>query len=138
MHFLNCILHLRRFLWAVVLNVVLRNLCIKKFSLSYQRLTNRNQVKTWMAESDIKRIHRFLLILILLPISCLHLLSLFQWLPEKEKYLPPMTIHVKDNRAFGRQVLCGTHIIDTLHRYFVDETLFEPRRPPEPEGTIYL
>ena len=26
------------------------------------------------------------------------------WLPEKEKYLPPMTIHILDCRAFGRQV----------------------------------
>ena len=58
-----------------------------------------------------------------------------KWLPEKEKYLPPITIHVKDNRAFGRQVLCGTHVIDTLHKYFMDPKLFEPRRPPEPEGT---
>ena len=55
-----------------------------------------------------------------------------QWLPEKEKYLPPMTIHVKDNRAFGGQVLCGTHVIDTLHKYFMDPDLFEPRRPQDP------
>lgn len=53
------------------------------------------------------------------------------YLPENEKYLPPMTIHINDCRAFGRQVLCGTHVIDTLHRFFMDPKLFEPRRPPE-------
>jgi len=60
------------------------------------------------------------------------------WLPEKEIYLPPMTIHVHDNRAFGRQVLCGTNVIDTLHRYFMDPKLWEPRRvmeEPEDEKT---
>lgn len=58
------------------------------------------------------------------------------WLPEKEKYLPPMTIHVYDCRAFGRQVLCGTHVIESLHKYFMDPLLFEPRKPPEePEET---
>ena len=44
-----------------------------------------------------------------------------------------MTVHINDCRAFGRQVLCGTHVIDTLHRYFVDPNTWEPRRPPEEE-----
>ena len=57
------------------------------------------------------------------------------WLPEKEKYLPPMTIHVHDCRAFGRQVLCGTHVIESLHTFFMDPELFEPRRQPEANET---
>ena len=59
-----------------------------------------------------------------------------KWLPEKEIYLPPMTIHIHDCRAFGRQVLCGTHVIETLHKYFMDPKLWEPRRVlEEPEGS---
>ena len=47
-----------------------------------------------------------------------------------------MTIHIHDCRAFGRQVLCGTHVIETLHKYFMDPKLWEPRRVlEEPEGS---
>ena len=35
-----------------------------------------------------------------------------------------MTIRVHDIRAFGRRVLVGTHIIDTLHKYFRDNKTF--------------
>eukprot|EP00795_Rhopilema_esculentum_P007851 gene7851-13729_t len=45
-------------------------------------------------------------------------------LPDNKKYIPPVTIRVHDIRAFGRRVLVGTHIIDTLHKYFRDNKTF--------------
>ena len=43
-----------------------------------------------------------------------------------------MTIHILDCRAFGREVLCGTHVIGSLHDYFQDPDKFETRKPDEP------
>ncbi|XP_047127073.1 otoferlin isoform X2 [Hydra vulgaris] len=53
------------------------------------------------------------------------------WLPEAEKYLPPLTIHVNDCRAFGRQVLCGTHVINSLHKFFMDPSMYTRRQVQE-------
>ena len=51
------------------------------------------------------------------------------WMPEKEKYLPPMQIKILDCRAFGRRVLCGTSVVESLHQFFMDPKLFESREP---------
>lgn len=42
-----------------------------------------------------------------------------------------MTIRVNDIRAFGRKVLVGTHVIDSLHSYFMDHSSFVKRNEEE-------
>lgn len=44
-------------------------------------------------------------------------------LPENQYLCPPITITVVDCRAFGREVLVGTHIISNLTRFII--------RPPD-------
>lgn len=48
-------------------------------------------------------------------------------LPENKKYIPPVTLRVHDIRAFGRKVLVGSHVIDSLHKYFMDNSSFVKR-----------
>ncbi|XP_021379810.1 otoferlin-like isoform X8 [Mizuhopecten yessoensis] len=38
-------------------------------------------------------------------------------LPENELYCPPITIRCVDCRNFGRYVLVGTHVINSLHKF---------------------
>ena len=40
-------------------------------------------------------------------------------LPEEDRYCPPLTITVKDKRMFGKEILVGTAIINSLLRYLV-------------------
>ncbi|KAL5015843.1 hypothetical protein ScPMuIL_005432 [Solemya velum] len=43
-------------------------------------------------------------------------------LPESEIYCPPVTIRCVDCRNFGRYVLVGTHMINTLHKFMYKPT----------------
>lgn len=40
-------------------------------------------------------------------------------LPKEELYMPPINIGVRDNRAFGRKPLVGTHVITDFNKYRV-------------------
>lgn len=42
---------------------------------------------------------------------------LLQELPENELYCPPITIRCVDCRNFGRYVLVGTHVINSLQKF---------------------
>lgn len=42
---------------------------------------------------------------------------MWQELPENELYCPPITIRCVDCRNFGRYVLVGTHVINSLHKF---------------------
>eukprot|EP00794_Sanderia_malayensis_P004875 gene4875-5514_t len=69
-------------------------------------------------------------------------------LPENEKYLPPVTIRVHDLRAFGRKILAGTHVIDSLSEYFknvedfhrkvVEENPADKRKLADEDGNIAI
>ncbi|KAM3186213.1 hypothetical protein ACTXT7_004799 [Hymenolepis weldensis] len=41
------------------------------------------------------------------------------YLPKEELYMPPINIGVRDNRAFGRKPLVGTHVITDFNKYRV-------------------
>ncbi len=49
-------------------------------------------------------------------------------LPKQQLYMPPINIKVRDNRAFGRKPLVGSHEIADLGRFRVDALLeaFDP------------
>lgn len=49
-------------------------------------------------------------------------------LPKAELYMPPINIGVRDNRAFGRKPLVGTHVITEIKKYRVDP-LTQPYDP---------
>ena len=55
-------------------------------------------------------------------------------MPDNKKYIPPVTIRVNDIRAFGREVLVGTHVIDSLHAYFRDNASFVRKSNEEDEA----
>ncbi|XP_014669979.1 PREDICTED: otoferlin-like [Priapulus caudatus] len=38
-------------------------------------------------------------------------------LPDNELYCPPLTIRVVDCRSFGRYILVGTHVINSMHKF---------------------
>ena len=41
-------------------------------------------------------------------------------LPEEDRYCPPLTITVKDNRMFGKEILVGTAVVNSLLQYLVN------------------
>lgn len=43
--------------------------------------------------------------------------NILQELPENEMYCPPITIRCVDCRNFGRYVLVGTHVINSIHKF---------------------
>ena len=45
-----------------------------------------------------------------------YLILNFQDLPD-ERYTPPVTIRVSDCRPFGRNVLAGSYVINSLQKY---------------------
>ncbi|XP_060603707.1 otoferlin-like isoform X3 [Ruditapes philippinarum] len=63
-------------------------------------------------------------------------------LPENELYCPPITIRCVDCRNFGRYVLVGTHVINSIHKFMYIPTtkkakqalqkLFPGKRPDAP------
>lgn len=47
-----------------------------------------------------------------------------QELPE-ERYIPPVTIRVTDCRAFGRHILAGSYVINSLQKYILNPINYE-------------
>lgn len=45
-------------------------------------------------------------------------------LPEEDRYCPPLTISVRDTRMFGKEILVGTCIVNSLLKYLQDSSAY--------------
>lgn len=68
-------------------------------------------------------------------------MCIFQELPELVYLHPPLTIFVIEQRAFGRLVLVGTHVVQSLMHFApkdLDDWKEEDEEEPREGTCVYL
>ncbi|XP_057703030.1 fer-1-like protein 4 isoform X2 [Corythoichthys intestinalis] len=87
------------------------------------RLLESEEMESYKTHANFKELVRFLHVLSCLPAN--------QKLPEQSYLHPPLTLFVMERRAFGRQVLVGTHVVQSLMDYAPPELSEEPEEEEE-------